>query len=213
MFAAFNMMMTASPGRAAFESLATGAQANATTLSWSHTIGAAAKALVVAVHAGAATLASPSATVGGTPMTLLSKYEYAANQYLMLFGLINPPTGAQTAVVTHSGAPYAGGTSLAYTGVSSFGTPVTSTGSGAAASLTVTSAAGQRVVQIFGNQGITAGAGAFTSYNQTSRYTHGNVSSAAFPTLIGDAPGASSVSFTAALPSQVWGGLAVPLIP
>jgi hypothetical protein len=101
---------------------------------------------------------------------------------------------------------------LSYSNVSSFGDAVTDYASGTSASLSVSSAANQMVVNTFG--GANVASGSFSSYSQTSRYSVAAASYSNEAFVLGDAPGVSAVSFGATAPSGVseWGGIAVPLI-
>lgn len=116
---------TVDSGAIAFESAGPGAVTSySTTTTYSHTIGSSVTALVAVVYS---TSAWPvTASVGGKAMTLLTNAVgvpyFGATQYLLLFGLLNPPTGTQT-VSLGIPAAYAttlGGNTLAYTGVTGF---------------------------------------------------------------------------------------------
>ena len=162
---------------------------------------------------------SPTRTVtyGGTTMTSLGviglNNEALTNltgTYHEFFGLLNPPTGAQTVsvVVSRNLAIDIGieGCSVSYAGVSTFDPvpPVFGTEAGTSLSQTVGSAAHEMVVQMF-----TTASGAITGYNKTVRFDGGPNGPA-----IGDAPGDASVSFTASRDAGVdYAGLAVRLIP
>lgn len=182
--------------------------------SWSHTC--TGNAVVVAVRAqrftGAPTL---GATYGGVPMTLLGSVAYAgANNVVALFGLLNPPSGSQTVVATATaaGASNLAASSVSYSGVSSFGTPVTNTGSGTSLSQTVSSGANRMVAQAF-SAFASSGAGALdiSAYNRMQR---AEVPVSNLDMLQGDAPGAASVAFTATADrSSAWAGIGVDLIP
>ena len=130
--------------------------------------------------------------------------------YHEFFGLLNPPTGAQTVsvVVSRNLAIDIGieGCSVSYAGVSTFDPvpPVFGTEAGTSLSQTVGSAAHEMVVQMF-----TTASGAITGYNKTVRFDGGPNGP-----VIGDAPGDASVSFTASRDAGVdYAGLAVRLIP
>lgn len=100
---------------------------NTNTLSWSHTASGTNPAVIVGVASG--TDCTLTATYGGVAMTALGKAEsgtIGGSGFVQLFGLLNPPTGAQTVTVTASVSSISliGG-SISYTGVQSFGTAVT----------------------------------------------------------------------------------------
>lgn len=186
-----------------------------------HLLAASVSAIVVGAHVGGTSTGTPTVTakIGTTTIPQLGSPEVyfspGTNAWqLVLFGLISPPTGSQTITVTCSaGTNDVAVNSVSYFDVSSFGTVVGTSGTGTSPSHTVTSAANKRIFQMFGNSGTTAGA--FSAYNQTSRYNKAAVSSVNGPTLIGDAPGAASVVFSATTASTPngWGSIAVPMNP
>lgn len=199
---------------ASYDNLGVGSAGNASTWSPYHTLGLAAEALLVLVSSYSAT--SPitfTASAGGRSMTLLGSipnyYKDGSNLYcgLYLFGLIGPPVGNQQIVVSSSAASYAVVESTSYNGVASFGTVFTNTGSSATATLSVTSAAGQ--IAFCGLGGYSNN---FTSFNKTIRVNEPHVSSSNLAMLMGDAPGASTVSFSGGLTSSAWGAIGVPLL-
>lgn len=199
---------------------ATGHGANQ-TLSWAHTI--TGDAIIVAVSLDVSGPApAVSAQVGGVQMTPLAQtpvYFTAAGGSpfapttfycsVLLFGLLNPPTGPQTITFTSTGTSYLAGNSVSYNNVSSFGSTITNTGTGTSATITVPSAANELVVQAFSN----SASGAFSGYNQNSRYSKAFVNQANLAFLLGDAPGSSSVTGTAMEPSAHFGAAAVVLNP
>lgn len=189
-----------------YDATGAGQSAASGNLSWSHTIGTGATAVLVGLTSAGA---SPTAKVGATSMTSLATIVVATGDRIRVFGLLNPPTGTQTITVTTPGNT-SGANSVSYKNVTSFGTGVTASGSGTGASQTVSSAAGQMVFQMFGSDGSSLGDD-ITSYNQTKRW--GADLSISFPALIGDAVGVPSVNFTATAPgASNWAGIAVPLI-
>jgi hypothetical protein len=184
-----------------------------TAKTWSHTASGTNRAVVVAfvVNDFAGTV-TRTVTYGGTAMTLLGSIGANNDPTLKIhiYGLLNPPATAQTVSLKFnvSGAS-AMAKSFSYNGVSSFGAVTTTFGiSGTAVSQTVSSAVANRVMQsffVFNNSAITA-------YNQTSRWA-GNSSIPSAGVVVGDAPGAASISFTAAKGSGLgWGGIALNLI-
>ena len=193
-----------------------------TPFTWTHTPVGSPKAIIVALAGRTnAALTAPVRTVsyGGVPMTSLGiitannfALTVAGTSFIELFGLLNPPTGPQTvsATVTFGGSFAARANSLSYTGVGSFGTPVTGFGTetGTAMSQTIASAVGDMVVAGFcqGSGGV-----APTAYSHTSRFS-GNASSNGF--VFGDAVGAApSVTVTAArTSSNDYGMIGVDLV-
>lgn len=188
-----------------YDATGAGQSAASGNLSWSHTIGTGATAVLVGLT-GAGT--SPTAKVGATSMTSLATIVVATGIRIRVFGLLNPPTGTQTITVTTPGNT-SGANSVSYNNVTSFGTGVTASGTGTSASQTVSSGARQMVFQMFGSDGAVLGDN-FTLYNKTQRW---NDDVNEFPIVIGDAAGAASVNFTATAPGAAnWAGIAVPLI-
>ena len=204
---------------ATFDAVGTGQAADGTSLSWTHTIGGAASAIVVAVDAFWFTVPTISAVpaisaeVGTTPMALLGSAQYrtgADTALVYLFGLLNPPTGAQTITVsvTTSQTEYLVGNSLSYNGVTSFGAAATNSGSSANPALVVSAATNEMVVQAFG--GFTT---PFAACHQTQRYNAPWANGVNLSFLMGDAPGAGTGSFTCSEANSPWGAIGVPLIP
>lgn len=184
------------------------------TVSWSHTIGSGANYLVVATSIEATNNTfTTSAKVGTTSMTPLGglNYYYTFGGFyvsLLLFGLANPPTGAQTVSVTgSSGTVYTTADSVAYKNVVSIGSVTTNTGTGSTASITATSDAGEMVLNAF-----TAWQPSFSAYTKTQRYLNNNTG-AGRPLLIGDAAGAATVSFAASGSTDTFGAVALRLKP
>src|SRR5581483_4325719 len=144
--------------------------------------------------------------VGGTAASFLGSRLIAGSENAYMYGLLSPPTGTKTVVVTLSttGVVYAGN-SDSYTGVSSFGTASTNSGSSSPASVSVSSASGQTAVAAL----MTASGSAFTGFNQTSRWNNGSAGSFI---VFGDAAGASTVSFSATPPAGSWAAIGVSLV-
>ena len=185
---------------------------------WSHTVSGNAVAVIVGVRWSQATsVGTPVRAVayGATPMQSLGvrglndqAINAVSGVYEELFGLRNPPSGAQTISVTIE-RPLSNlsleACSVSYAQVSAFG-PVSSvfgTEAGTSLTQTVNSATNEMVVQMFATA-----SGSITGYSQSPRYASAN------GLLIGDAPGAASVSFTATRAASVdYAGLAVRLTP
>lgn len=176
------------------------ALSNVQTPSWSHTATGTNRYVVVAVGTAGANGCTCTATYGGVSMTNLGSavnttgYGSGVQGTAQLFGLINPPTGAQTVALTFSAAGnYGTGVSLSYTGVHqtvAAGSPFTNTGSAASASdtLTVTGGfTGERVVDIVALDASTSA----PTGTQTSR---ANTGAAGYLAACQDAAGGSSVA-------------------
>lgn len=204
-----------------FDAIGAGNQvlvANKGSISWSHTIGTAATAVVVSVNVQNNDTLAPtiSATVGGSAMTLLGscpQFSIQSGYYLYqwFFGILNPGSGSKTVAVTFNSASagyYTTAQSVSYNSVSSFGTVATATGSGTSPSLVVPSQSGDLVAQVFG--GYTSN---FSSYTQSARSTQNYGAGAGGPQIMGDGPGAASLTFGVSSASQPWAGIGVPLQP
>jgi hypothetical protein len=154
-------------------------------------------------------------TYGGITMTALGSVTVPGSPtaILVLYGLIGPPAGTQTVVcsLSYSGSltTYLTANSMSYVGVVGFGTFASNTGTSTSLALSsVPSATGKMVVMGFSAQV----AATITSYNQTSRYSNVHTA-AASSALLGDAPGAATVSFTGTISSSHgWAAVGAPLL-
>lgn len=195
------------PPSVTYDATGGGQAALAASLSWSHTTGANATAVIVGV-ATAIGEGVFGATWGSTPMTLLDYSGASGAAYsIALFGLIIPAGGTtQTVTVNLLLSRNSSGCSVSYNNVQSFGAPVSQLSStGTALSLNVPSYNGEMVAQVFY-------ATLLSAYNQTSRYN--GLPTAGDNLILGDAAGASpSVSFTATTTGAGWGAIGVPLSP
>jgi hypothetical protein len=186
---------------------------------WSHTASGNSQAVVVGLRwsqTGGLGNATRTVTYGGTTMQSLGVVGLAgeatnavAAVFVEFFGVRNPASGAQTISVTVArGASSVSleACSISYAQVSGFGpptTPVSGTEAGTSMTQPVSSAANEMVVQMFGTA-----SGAITGYSQTPRFTSAN------GLLVGDAPGAATISFTASRASGAdYAGVAVRLTP
>ncbi|BBY43568.1 fibronectin type III domain-containing protein [Mycolicibacterium celeriflavum] len=206
----------------------TGAGTANVTTTWSHTASGDSSAVVVGLrwsHTGGffppSGTPTRTATYGGTLMTSLGVVGLnnaaltdinGTFVYHEFFGLLSPPTGEQPVSISVA-RPGAGsitveGCSASYSAVSAFGSISANFGTepGTSLSQNVISAMSERVVQMF-----TTASGPITNYNQTLRF--GGVANG-IGFVIGDAPGAASVPFTATRADSVdYAGLAVRLTP
>ena len=190
----------------------------AASTTWSHTASGNAAAVVVGVRwvqTGGIGTPTRTVTYGAVAMQSLGfrgLNDDAINAfngvYEELFGLRNPPTGAQTVSVTvdrtASNLSFEA-CSISYAQVSNFGlvSSVFGTESGTSMTQQVNSAINEMVLQMFGTA-----SGPITGYSQTLRFTSAN------GLLIGDAPGAAAISFAATRASGVdYAGLALRLTP
>jgi hypothetical protein len=185
--------------------------------SWLQTLAANASAILVqgSGYTSASSSMTMTATIGSTPIPLLASnadYAFDGSGYLSayLFGLLNPPTGLQTIALASSVANDGGGNSVSYIGVESIGSVVANTGTTGAPTVTVPSAPGQIVVGAFGDYLTT-----FSGLNGTSRWNvpHNVAGASNMSFMLQDAPGAASVTLSAAAGVTAWAAFGVPLIP
>ncbi|WP_142256617.1 hypothetical protein [Mycobacterium colombiense] len=190
--------------------------------SWTHNVGANAKAVIIfGMWYSNTGSGNASVSFGGVGVPVKASNGGYGNTtwgggsgyytYHFAWAMLNPATGSVTGAYS-----IPGGTgwamsinSITYNNVSSIGTGVSGYGAGTAASHTtgVTPSRGQLLAQGFAqNVGPTTG---FTQYNQNQRWK----STAGYSLLIGDAPAAASVPFTALAPAAGpdWSSLVVPL--
>jgi hypothetical protein len=176
--------------------------------------------LVFASTQGASSLPSIAAKVGTTAMTELEAIQYIEGSpnftALYAFGLLDPPTGEQTITLTLAGdTGDIDANCISHSGVSGFGTAVVASGTGTAMSHTVTSgAANETIAQAFAGPVGSATTAVISGYNRTTHF-NGPGGAAGNPLLIGDAPGAGSVAFTATSATggdEFWASIAVALI-
>lgn len=116
-----------------------------------------------ALYASNSSTGTPYATWGGNNMTELIRYT-DATRTVVIFGILNPPTGAQSVVIGTTGGSNAGREIVAmtsvYTNVGSFGT----TTGNSTTTATITSASNEMVVCVGGSTGTS-----ISGFNQTTR--------------------------------------------
>ncbi len=122
----------------------------ATNLSWSHTVSAGTnRVLVVELAIDELAANVTSVTYGGVAMTQIGRG--AGNHAVELWALVDPAVGTANVVAAFSSPTAAAGGAAAYNGVNQnnpFGTFVSATGTGTTASVTVTSASGDQVIDV-----------------------------------------------------------------
>lgn len=198
----------------AFDAAEAGNAGASNPLSWSETVSG--NGLLVLGSVLSSTLTGITATVGSTSINQLpdSPFSVGSNLYLFALGLVGGPTGAQTISVNFIGGVSNGSAadSLSYNGVTGFGAPVTnSAATGTAMAVSATSSPRQTVAAVMAS--MTSSTSSISGFNQTTRYTHVTVSGGNRATVIGDAPGAPTVTFTGTAPSSAaWGAMAVPIL-
>jgi hypothetical protein len=200
-----------------YEATGTGGQnTSSSSLTWTHTSGGGPSCAVVLIgsvdYSGGA--ASIACTYGATSFIYnLDELTYYNSGGVALgifaFGVIGPPSGTQTITLSATGATIGNlaGNTVSYQNVGAFGNFYTNSGSGTALSLSSIPAATNEYV-IGGFAGLNHVLG---SYNKTSRWNQTNTAS--IPMVIGDAVGASTVSFTATQTSDGWGAVGGVLLP
>jgi hypothetical protein len=185
-----------------------------TLLSWSHTTSGSDRILIVSFTAETTGCSVSSATYAGSPMTRIDRI----NTVEMWF-ILAPAIGTNTITLNLSGceggflvpsSDYAAG-AHSYTGVSQsvpLGTSAIASGTGTTASVNVSSATGELVVDAVGvrssNAAPVVGAGQTQRYSNVSNLTRNAGSSE---------PGATTVTMSWTLHSTTdsWGIIAVPL--
>ena len=224
--AAMNLALTPTIGMAGqtvtYDAAGSGTQgtsANGGTYTYTHTLDSGAKAILVAAMVGhGAANQTITAKIGTTDLTqLYQRWVYLNTWQLVVFGILDPPTGSQTiSLILPSGTNHAYAVdSASYKGVRALGTAVSPEAAGSSpATQTVTTATiGGMIFHAFG--AANNGSAAFSAYNQTQRAAiSGATNSCATPLLIGDAAGAASVTFSATATNTgtyKWGSIAVPL--
>jgi hypothetical protein len=197
-------------------------------LTFSHTVGAggANRILVVGVNIfSTGTLTVSSMTYAGQSMTFLAGVNNpGARIRSEMWYIIAPATGANNIAITFSASVRAVAGGMSYTGVhqaAPFGTAATASSDGSTtASVVVSSAAGELVVDTVGNrentsetQSLTVGAGQTQRYNGVSRT--GTISNSNVVGAGSEEAGAASVtmSWAAGPSSQDWAIVAAPLKP
>lgn len=186
------------------------------TLSWTHTcIGTCTETCTnVAIDISNDAGFTVTVTDGGVSMPQIDLQH--SNGETAGFNLVNclhnPPTGANTILVTVTAAltsvPIAvTGGSISFTGASGVGTPVHATGSGTIPTVNVTLSTGQMVFD-----GVCNGS-SITSSNQTQRWLNNaaavnNAGNAASST----ATGSGSITMSYSVSSDNWAIIAVPIL-
>ncbi|WP_156765369.1 hypothetical protein [Mycobacterium sp. 1245852.3] len=202
-----------------FHSIGAGAGANTRVLSWTEDVAAGDGVVVFGVIYTQAAI-GPAASVDGGAMSILQSpvqcYTDGTNRlYLYALGITNPHNGngltVATALTGGAAVFYHHANSIAVSNVSSFGTPVTATGSAGAASVSIDEPSSGRIVAAMAQNQI--GASTFTSLTGgwTSRYNPApsSVFANARSLLIGDSPpGDVTLGATATAP---WGAIAIPV--
>ena len=186
---------------------------NASSITWSHTIGSGGNRILivgVSIAAGSAVPSVSSVTYGGVNLTFINAVSAPDVRRSEMWYLLNPTSGTADIVVTLSGVPYAvlvGGSSFYNVNQSvPLGTSNTATGWSATPSVTVSSAVNDLVIDnLVGYTYITAaGAG------QTEMWRN-NISTR--PGAGSTEPGATSVEMSWTIDAGTYALMAVPIKP
>lgn len=194
---------------------------NTYTTSWTHTLGATANCILVAV-ASTTSGGLNIPTVGGVAMTQLAAFNYVNTfgaQFIALYGLMNPGTGAKT--INASVGSFSGygvtAASVSYSGVYGFGNTARNAGTANACSVTVGAPSGSLAVAAM--TAVTPTGTTITSFNGTSRVNGASPSPGgyvSFPLLIGELAGAGQATTLTGTAGgttyQVTGNVAVSLL-
>lgn len=124
-----------------------------TSISWTHvvnTTGADVFAEVVVNGSGTTITGVTCGGVAMTPLAALSPNNSSANGIFGLFHLAGVSSGSETLVASFSGSCTGEAHSIAYTGVASVGSAVTTFGTGTSLSQSATCGPNQRILQCFG---------------------------------------------------------------
>jgi len=158
--------------------------ANTNNLTWSHTIGSGSnRILIISVSNRDGNKTVTSVTYGGTALTQIGFQNGPGNQNrTSLWKLLAPPTGTASIVVTLSGSVNVVGGAVSFDNVDQttpHGTFVSANGTSTTASVNVTSAAGEVVIDTATANGdavsLTAGAGQTAQWNTGTGTAGGNV--------------------------------------
>jgi len=170
------------------------------SVSWTHNISGNFLVLYANVANNTNSNYTLSATVGSTPMTVLTNYQYSSNLFYVkncVLYLASPPTGSQTITLTVSAtSAYFTANSVSYNGVVSIGSATTSSTS---STVYTGSTSNQLVCNNFTTW--SSSAGTISSYSKTSRWSS---SSATINVVAGDAAGGSSLTFSGTSPATAY---------
>ena len=200
-------------------STANGGTTNVSSLTWSHTVGAANdRILIVGVALRNSSVTVTGINYGGTALTLIGARSNGGGQVRMeMWKLVGPATGTANVVVTLSAAKRIVGGAVSYSGVNP-NTPngafVSAISNGSTTALvTATSAMGELVVDVVAPEGdagsLTVGAGQTQRWNTLTGTASAEVRGGG-----SSEPGAASVTMSWTLgASKPWAIGAVPLKP
>jgi hypothetical protein len=195
--------------------------ANASSLTWAHTVSGSNRYLVVGVSINNENSGTVSGvTYNGQALTSLGTATNGTNARVEMWGMLAPPTGTHNVVVTLSTSQRFTAGAVSFTGVhqtTPLGTLASNTGTSLSASVAASSASGEVVVDVVAKKNsdstLTVGA------DQTQRWNEVTTNSTTSNNVVGAAstePGAASVTmswFISGGSSRPWAIVAIPLKP
>ena len=184
-----------------------GTKGGASTWTYTHS-GIAGNCILVFVSSGpnVATITAKVGGSSGTPMTQIgSNLQFVSGSVLAIFSLLNSGlTGSQTIYLSSSSPLYIAVNSISYKNVSSVSSLVTNTGTGTAATISLSPSASQLAVAAFSAYS----AQNISSASPNQRFNISAVNYGNFPLAAAD----GTTSPSATLPSSVqWGAAGVLL--
>lgn len=172
--------------------------------------------IVVWIEWNALSTPTFSATYDGTAMTAKGSIAFSTGVFglscLTITGV--SAAGVKSIAVTSSVSAAMRVYSVAYSGATSVGTLITDASSSASLTQNITSSTGNMIAQAFGHYP-NSNTGSVSSYSQTQRNNvSASISIYTINFIVGDASGASSVTFNAtAANTGAWATAAIQLIP
>jgi hypothetical protein len=190
---------------------------NASSLTWSHTVGAGFNRILVVGTSAAGLTSVSSVTYGAAALTRINATSSSSSETTEMWYLLAPPAGTANIVVTFSGSDSVAAGSVSFTGVSQstpLGTSASASGAGGTPSVTVASATNQVVIDTITDyadkSSLTAGA------SQTQRWNVTSGAGGKTDVISGGSTKAGAASTTMSWTigaAKAWSQVAVPLIP
>ncbi len=146
----------------------TGESADATTMSWSHTVGTGSQRILIVLLSFDSTTVATSVTFGGAALSL--KRSSLSTVSVQIWFLIDPTEGADTVLVTLPSANEMVGGSLSYFDVdqsSPLGDASGVTGTGTSPSVTIGTSSGETIIAVLASEGSTSST---AGTNETERW-------------------------------------------
>ena len=176
----FRTAAPADGGGITFDATSTGHSSGTTSLSWSHTVGSNdSRLLIVGVSVGTTTNVS-SVTYGGVSLTRLTYKDNGSQNRTELWYLKNPSSGAANIVVNMASSAMLTAGATSWYNVdqdTTFGTPVTASGSTTTPTVNVSSAVNDMVVDVVAGHVDMGSASLGVGSGQTQRWNYGQTES------------------------------------